>query len=691
MMLIVSIAMASFFIYSYQKLNVDADKLINYSPDVSSEIVDRHGRRLAYVFKKQHRLYANYDEIPGYMVEALVAIEDTKFFEHNGVNPDAIIRAIVKDIKARKFVEGGSTLTQQLVKNKLLTRKKTLMRKVNEAILAIKIEHTLTKEEIMERYLNEIFFGNNYYGVKTAASGYFHKRLDQLSLKECAILMGLPKGPSYYNPLRHYKRALNRANAVLGRMHTIGWIGKREYLKAVKERPKVYRSSLTQNIAPYIVDEVLRRFKDRIGDIRTGGYKIYTTIDRDMQSAAKDAVKMGFDNAVKRYKDNPAKTTLNGAMVAVENSTGDILAMVGGVSYKKSAFNRVTMTRRQPGSAFKPFIYQTALDMGYNPSTKLTDLARTFQYTHNGETKIWAPKNYERNFEGFMPLREALVHSRNLATINLVHDIGIEVIRKRLALLDVPNIPKDLSIALGNLGISPMKMAQMYTVFSNNGHMIEPRLVSKVVSREHAVLYETKPKEIADFTKPEQAYLMTSILEDVVNRGTGRNARVAGLELAGKTGTTNDGVDAWFCGYSPTITNIVWFGRDDNKKIGYKATGGSISAPSFAYFYRQVIKENPNIERKFIKPLGVMEIEVDGKQELYTEISPLKNDNIDSSNPFDDLDGVDTDSEDVESINLGDDILIPDENIDQPQEPIDPINLKTKDIESVGGDSGEMF
>jgi len=691
MMLIVSIGMASFFIYSYQKLNVDADKLINYSPDVSSEIVDRHGRRLAYVFKKQHRLYANYDEVPGYMVEALVAIEDTKFFEHNGVNPDAIIRAIVKDIKARKFVEGGSTLTQQLVKNKLLSRKKTLMRKLNEAILAIKIEHTLTKEQIMERYLNEIFFGNNYYGVKTAASGYFHKRLDELTLKECAILMGLPKGPSYYNPLRHYKRALNRANAVLGRMHTIGWIGKKEYLKAVKERPKVYRSSLTQNIAPYIVDEVLRRFKDRIGDIRTGGYKIYTTIDRDMQSAAKDAIKMGFDNAIKRYKDNPAKTTLNGAMVAVENSTGDILAMVGGVSYKKSAFNRVTMTRRQPGSAFKPFIYQTALDMGYNPSTKLTDLARTFQYTHNGETKIWAPKNYERNFEGFMPLREALVHSRNLATINLVHDIGIEVIRKRLALLDVPNIPKDLSIALGNLGISPMKMAQMYTVFSNNGHMIEPRLVSKVVSREHAVLYETKPKEIADFTKPEQAYLMTSILEDVVNRGTGRNARVAGLELAGKTGTTNDGVDAWFCGYSPTITNIVWFGRDDNKKIGYKATGGSISAPSFAYFYRQVLKYDPKIQRKFIKPIGVMDVEIYGKQELYTEISPLKNDNIDSSNPFDDLDGVDSDSEDVESINLGDDILIPDENSDQPQEPIDPINLKTKDIESVGGDSGEMF
>jgi penicillin-binding protein 1A len=250
LMLLGLLALAGIFMYAYSQVELEADALINYSPDVSSEILDRHGERLAYVFKKRHRLYANYEEKPGYMIEALVAVEDTKFFEHNGVNIDAILRAIFKDIKARRFVEGGSTLTQQLVKNKLLTRKKTLMRKLNEAVLAIKIENKLSKEQILERYLNEIFFGNNYYGVKTAAFGYYHKRLEELSLKECAILMGLPKGPSYYNPLRHYKRALNRANAVLGRMRTIGWITETEYLKAVKEMPKVYKTSLTQNDAP---------------------------------------------------------------------------------------------------------------------------------------------------------------------------------------------------------------------------------------------------------------------------------------------------------------------------------------------------------------------------------------------------------------------------------------------------------
>ncbi len=685
------LALAGVFMYTYSQVALEADALINYSPEVSSEILDRHGKRLAYVFKKRHRLYANYDEIPGYMIEALVAVEDTKFFEHSGINPDAILRAIFKDIKAGRFVEGGSTLTQQLVKNKLLTRKKTLMRKLNEAVLAIKIENKLSKEQILERYLNEIFFGNNYYGVKTAAFGYFHKKLENLTLKECAILMGLPKGPSYYNPLRHYKRSLNRANAVLRRMRTIGWLTDQEYLQAAKETPKVYKSSLTQNVAPYVVDEILRRFKGKLGDIRTGGYTIYTTIDLTLQKVAGEALKMGFDKTVERYKDSPAKTKLNGGMISVENNTGDILTLVGGVDYKKSAFNRITMTKRQPGSAFKPFIYQTALDMGYNPSTKLTDLARTFQYIKHGKKKVWAPKNYERNFEGFISLREALVHSRNLATINLVYDIGVETIRKRLALLDVPNIPKDLSIALGNLGISPLKMAQMYTVFSNGGHMIEPRLVSKIVSKENAVLYETKPKEIANFTKPEQAYLMTDILRDVITRGTGRNARVKGLELAGKTGTTNDGVDAWFCGYSPAVTTIVWFGRDNNRRIGMGATGGSVAAPSFAYFYRELLKYDPDTPRKFVKPEGVKAgTTKEGKRELYTDISPLQNKKIESSDPSSSSDPfsalTETNEDGIEVIRIDDEPVT-----DTTGREDGPIHLKRREPKNVSNDSGTMF
>lgn len=611
------------FIYAYKSVDADVDRVTKYTPDTSTEILDRNGKRIAYIFKKRHRLYATYNEIPFYLIEGVVAMEDTKFFEHNGINPDAILRAVIKDIKARKFVEGGSTITQQLIKNMYLSSKKKLSRKLKEAILAIKIENKLSKEEILERYLNEISYGNNYLGVKTAAEGYFRKPLSSLTLKESAMLVAIPNAPSYYNPLKHYNRTIKRANLILKRLKKLGWITQDEYNSAIKERPKVYKTSLTQNVAPYIVDEVVRQFSKKFKDLKTGGYKIFTTIDLDKQKIAKEALKFGFNNTLNFIKEDANSTNLNGAFVAVDNKTGDILALVGGVDYKKSAFNRATMTKRQPGSAFKPFIYQTALDLGYNPATKLTDLSRTFKYTKDGKTVTWTPKNYERDFKGFIPLREALVHSRNLATVNLVYDIGLQKIRNRLAKLDVKNIPNDLSISLGNLAISPLKMAQIYTIFSNYGHMIEPRLVSKIVSKYNSVLFETRPKEILNFTKPEQAYLMTTILEDVIKRGTGKNANVGGIELAGKTGTTNSYIDAWFCGYSPTITTIVWYGRDKYKPIKKGATGGKVAAPAFAKFYQKLLKINPNIERKFKIPNGVFVGEIDGHEEYYTSISPL--------------------------------------------------------------------
>jgi len=631
--ILLALGLTGAFIYAYEEITLDTDKIINYKPEISSVILDRNGEKLAYIFKKQHRLYAKYDEIPGFLVEGLIAMEDTRFFEHNGVNPDAILRAIVKDIKAGRFVEGGSTITQQLIKNKVLSNEKKLARKIKEAILALKIELVLSKEEILERYLNEISYGNNYFGVKTAANGYFHKTLNTLTHKEMAILVGLPNAPSFYNPIRHYKRALNRANNVLYRMKSIGWITQEDYLKAVKESPKIYRTSLTQNIAPYIVDEVLRRFRGRLDDIRTGGYQIYTTIDLKQQTIAKSVVKENYNRVLAKYDKGVKNSKLNAAFVAVESRSGDILAMVGGESYQRSAFNRVTQAKRQPGSAFKPFIYQTALDMGYNPATPLTDLARTFEYYVGGKRKVWRPKNAEQNFKGFISLREALVHSRNLATINLVDELGLNTIRDRLAYLDVPHIPKDMSIALGNLGLSPLKMAQIFSVFANKGHMIEPRLVSKIVSKDRAIIYETRPKEIVDFTTAEQAYLMTDILKDVILRGTAKKAFVKGVELAGKTGTTNNYVDAWFCGYSPTIEVITWMGRDDNKPIGKYASGGSVAAPMFAAYFDAVYKLYPTMKHTFDIPKEVHSGVYQNSLELYTQNSPLpKEKNVKNSN-----------------------------------------------------------
>ena len=364
--------------------------------------------------------------------------------------------------------------------------------------------------------------------------------------------------------------------------------------------------------------------------------------------------------------------------------------MVGGVNEKKSAFNRVTQSNRQPGSAFKPFIYQTALDMGYNPASPLTDLARTFQYYYKGKPKIWSPKNYEHDFKGFISLREALVHSRNLATINLVSDLGVKTIRERLAFLDVPHIPQDMSIALGNLGLSPLKMAQIFSLFANKGHMIEPRLVSKIISKEGTTLYETPQKEIEKFTTPEQAYLMTDILKDVVKRGTGRNARVKGIELAGKTGTTNNNIDAWFCGYSPTIETIVWFGRDDNKPIGRGATGGAIAAPAFAYFYKKLLALYPDTKRTFDIPQGVFKGEYQGKTELYTHDSPLPNRQVKSVSRYDVQ--MEKDHKIIEG--NGEIEMAPAINIDEPERYEENSALHPSHkvpLRPVSEDSGELF
>lgn len=614
---IFGIALVAAFIYAYTQISLDARQLIDYKPDASTLVLDKNGATIGYIFKEKHRLYATYDEMPRSLIEALIAIEDTRFFEHNGVSPDAIIRALFKDIKAGSFVEGGSTITQQLIKNKLLTSEKKLGRKVKEAVLAMKIEDELTKEEILERYLNEIFFGNGYYGVKTAARGFFHKELKELTLKEVAILVGLPNAPSSLNPLKHYDKSLNRANNVLYRLKTLGWIKEDVYLAAIKETPVVYESTLTQNLAPYITDEVARQFGKDIEDLKTGGYIVHTTIDLKQQKIAEESIDKAYKNAMRMSPSS----SLNAALISIENRTGNILAMVGGVDYSKSSFNRVTQAKRQPGSSFKPFIYQLALDRGNNPADSISDAPVEFEYIDpSGKKQLWKPQNYRgESSRGSISIRNALVKSSNLATINLVNDIGLSTVIGKLETLDVTNIPNDMSISLGNISVSPLQMAKMYTIFSNSGNIMEPVLVSKIIDREGKTVFESRNEAKTVFTTPSQAYLMTNVLQDVVRRGTGTGASVGGIELAGKTGTTNNSVDAWFCGYSPTVETVIWIGRDDNKPMSRNITGGSVAAPAFASYYQKLITLYPKTKRRFDVPAGVESV----NGEVGTEVSPI--------------------------------------------------------------------
>jgi penicillin-binding protein 1A len=623
---LLGIGLLIWLITLYSQIRFDINKIVDYKPPLTTQFFDRHDKLVANIFDKEHRLYASYKEIPPLIIESLVAIEDTQFFEHNGINPDAITRAIIKDLRHMKLVEGASTLTQQLIKTMVLTREKKIIRKIKEVLLAFRLETLLTKEEILERYLNQVYFGHGYYGIRTAALGYFHKELDQLNLKEIAILVGLPKAPSFYDPTKNLKFAVSRANQVISRLKTLGWINDKQYNEAINFIPIVYNDTLTKNKAPYVVDMAVKELKDNIDDLKTGGYQIHLTIDLEAQKIARDALRFGYQKIIERdiYKDTNESTTktLNGSIINMESKTGRILSIVGGIDYRKSSFNRATQAQRQPGSSIKPFIYQSALNLGYSTASKLVDISRTYQYkSKKDEIKKWQPQNYAHDYKGLISLRYSLTHSRNLATINLVTEMGIDVLYKNLRYYGLKEIPYDLSITLGSFSISPFELSELYTIFSNNGIRVTPYLIESIKNTQSTSLkFEADKKYIMS---SEQSYLMTSILQDVVTKGTGRGARVRGIETAGKTGTTNNNIDAWFCGYSPTIQTIVWYGNDDNKPMRRTETGGRTTAPVFAYFYKHYLQIHPEIKRKFDRPSGIEESIFNNKKEFFTKTSPM--------------------------------------------------------------------
>lgn len=623
----IPVVFLGYLIYTFE---YETQKLIKYQPRLTTEVYDRNGNKIANLFSDEHRYYVSYENIPPRLIEALLAIEDTMFFEHGGVNPDAIMRAIIKDVSAGKLKEGASTITQQLVKNTLLNREKKFSRKFKEVLYAIRIEQELSKEQILERYFNEIYLGHGYYGIKTASDGYFRKPLKELTLKETAMLVGLPKAPNFYSPTRNYELCLGRANRVIGRMYELGWIDQATYEKSIQERPKVYNDTLSKNSGPYIIDEVMRQLGDAFPDIRSGGYKVYTTIDMRLQEAGYKALQSGRNEILKRAQeagdlDENMQRQLNGALISLNPHTGEILAMVGGYDYALSPYNRVTQAKRQPGSAFKPFIYQVALDSGMSPSSMVPDIARTYTYAgDNGEEKTWQPKNYKNEYKGMVTIRDALTHSRNLATINMVSDMGFGKITDGLRRYGiVEDLPPDLSIALGTISISPIDLAKYYTMFASGGALTNPMLVRQVITpKGETIQYENKSRQV---NTPQQIYLMTSILKDVVSHGTGTTARVDGIEIAGKTGTTNKNVDAWFVGYSPTVETVVWFGHDNNTPMRRSETGGRAAGPVFRYYYEDMLRIYPNTKRYFDVPAGVyMGSQDDGNDsETFTDTSAL--------------------------------------------------------------------
>ena len=617
---IIGIGILFFVAYLYNNTKFDIEKIEYYNPSLTTQFFDRNNKLVANIFDKENRIYIPFDKIPGRLIEILVATEDTSFFEHHGFNIEAIFRALLKDIKAGKKVEGASTITQQVVKMLYLSREKKIERKIKELFIAIKIENILSKEKILEIYLNQVYLGHGYYGIETASEGYFHKSLKKLTLKEMAMLIALPKAPSFYDPTRRYNQNIARANIILKRLYSLGWISDTEYKKSVFEKPKVFNSTLTRNKAPYIIDIAIKQLKTTYPDIKTAGYKVKLSIDLDTQKVAQESIKWGYNRLKNKYDLN--NSSLNGAMITLDSTTGDILSAVGGVDYKKSSFNRIIQSKRSIGSAVKPFVYQIALNLGYNPASKIPDVSRTYKIeSKDDENKFWKPKNYEKDTLGFITLRTALIHSRNLATINLTSMIGLDTVIRGLYNFDFDKVPENLSIVLGSFGITPLKIAEEYTLFSNYGSKVKPRLILSIENLKKG-LKVTYPIQKEDLIPNYQAYLMINILQDVVKKGTGRNARMKNIEVAGKTGTTNDFRDGWWCGFTPDTTTIVWFGNDDNTPLGKKMSGGRVSAPVFKHFYEKFLVIHPERKRVFNIPKEIKYFYVNGQKELFTKISP---------------------------------------------------------------------
>lgn len=705
------------------------DKIWEYRPSLVTTVYSRNNEVLGYLYHEK-RFLVSLDELPKNLINAFLAAEDSSFYEHEGVDLAAIFRALGKNLTAGDIVQGASTITQQVVKRLLLTSEKSYARKIKEAILAYRLEKQMSKDDILTIYLNEIFFGSNAYGVEAAARTYFAKHASELTLAESAILAGLPKAPTRYNPFRWPEAAKVRQRYVLGRMLDMGWIDQAAYDQAINEE-LVYKSmpDPSWQLGAYYLEEVRRWLVDTLPEKvkndpdltwgRTGedivyeaGLSVYTAVDLRHQRLAEKSLKHGLEASTKRRgwqgpleklqagefeaflernplpedffsedsdvwgkalvmkvdksgadvrigdrdghigvkkmswcrKPNPRispegagrvtdarkvlepgdvvwvslagevsgdkplelgleqRPNVQGALVSIEPHNGDVVALVGGYDFSTSQFNRATQAVRQPGSAFKPIVYSAALDAGFTPASVVMD--EPFVYLDPYTMELWQPKNYSGEYYGPTLLVTALAKSRNLVTIRVADMMGIQrVIARAKAMGLQGDFQPFLPISLGSVAITPINLCQAYTAFARDGSYVEPRMVLSVKNNQGRDLY-TSETVSHEAISPQNAYVMASMLKEVVRRGTAGRAARLGRPLAGKTGTTNDEQDAWFIGFSPYLLTGVYVGFDQVTPMGRLETGSRAALPVWIEYREQV--EPDYHEQDFQAPDGII-------------------------------------------------------------------------------------
>lgn len=716
-------------------------RIADYRPALTTTVLARDGSVLGYLYR-ENRFLLSLDDMPKMLPLAFLAAEDAGFYQHKGVDLIAIFRAFLANLKTGREAQGGSTITQQLIKRLLLTPERTYERKIKEAILAYRLERYLTKDEILTIYLNQTFLGPNAYGVEAAARTFFGKHARDLTLAECALLAGLPQAPSAYNPYRRPDAAKKRQTYVLGRLHEVGWISDEEYRTALEE-PLVYKS-LTADAGEegaWYLEEVRRRLISLFSEENAAklglelplygedavyelGFTVRTAMEPKLQRDADKALKEGLEifdrrlgwrgpvekipaadmekrlaeetftparlsggawskaivtavtekNAAVRLgsykglidvstmrwarKPNPRvgsahapavkdarkvleagdvvwvealgpdaqtpydpatvrpdtiiplalrqRPEVQGALVSIEPRTGDVVAMSGGYDFQESQFNRVTQAHRQPGSSFKPVVYSAALDNGFTAASVVLD-APVVEFMDSGD--VWRPGNYEKSFKGPMLLRTALALSRNLVTIRVAQEIGIAKVIERAKDLELEaDFPEVLAVSLGAVALTPLNLTQAYTGFANGGQVSKARFVLSVHDFWGTPLYEAQP-DVRDAISAQNAFVMASMLKDVVNAGTGGKAKVLGRPVAGKTGTSNDEKDAWFIGFTPYLATGVYVGYDQVRPMGRDGSGSSAALPIFVNYAREAFSAYPPDD--FDAPAGISFARVD--------------------------------------------------------------------------------
>ncbi len=604
---------------------------------MASSVYDREGRLVGNLYF-YNRMWISFERIPKHVKDAVVAIEDSRFYQHNGVDLKGMARAFFYNIIPGGAMQGGSTITQQLAKISLLTSERTVTRKVQDINYALQIEKVYTKDEILELYLNSIYLAHGNVGIEAAARYYFNKSAGQLNLAESALLAGLIQSPENYSPVKNLKKAKNRRDLVLQKMLEQKYITKTQYNAAVASSVKIVKRPTTASTGAYFLDYIKEYLIKKEGfseeQLRFGGYKIYTTLDISCQKEA--------EKVMAALPQTPSETQPQGALVTIDPKTGAILAMVGGRSYGSSQYNRVVRSYRQPGSAIKPFVYATALEQGYTAATIFEDKPLAIPLTDGTE---WKPENYDREYRGKMTLREALRDSVNSVAIQLLQEVGIQDVANQMELMGITSLVKqgrahDLNLAplsLGGLtkGVTPLELAMAYAPFANEGNYAKPFPVVKIADRHGNLLKEFKP-ELRPALSPQTAYIITMLLKDVVDRGTGIRARLPNRPAAGKTGTTSDYTNAWFVGYTPEMLTVVWMGNDrQDQPMIYKGMniGSSTTAQVWGAYMKGVTQGLPVVD--FPEPPGIVWASVDpatgeavpdwSGRETYQEVFNEKN------------------------------------------------------------------